>query len=69
MRCDHSGHGGIKYEQAAYVEFEGADQTAYSTCIPFAKAMDPCGEVMLAYEMNGKPLPPDHGFPLRMIVR
>ncbi len=25
-------------------------------------------EVFLAYEMNGQPLPPQHGFPLRLIV-
>jgi sulfane dehydrogenase subunit SoxC len=25
-------------------------------------------EVLLAYEMNGEPLPPQHGFPLRLIV-
>jgi DMSO/TMAO reductase YedYZ molybdopterin-dependent catalytic subunit len=25
-------------------------------------------EVLLAYEMNGKPLPPQHGFPLRLLV-
>ena len=26
------------------------------------------GDVLLAYEMNGEPLPPDHGHPLRVIV-
>ncbi len=26
------------------------------------------GEVMLVYEMNGRPLEPQHGFPLRLIV-
>jgi DMSO/TMAO reductase YedYZ molybdopterin-dependent catalytic subunit len=25
-------------------------------------------KILLAYEMNGKPLPPQHGFPLRLIV-
>ncbi len=25
-------------------------------------------EVLLAYEMNGRPLPPQHGFPLRLVV-
>ena len=25
-------------------------------------------EVLLAYEMNGAPLPPQHGFPLRLVV-
>lgn len=30
--------------------------------------MDPRGDVILAYEMNGIPLPRDHGYPLRVIV-
>lgn len=30
------------------------------------KALDP--DTILAYFMNGEPLPPDHGFPLRLVV-
>jgi DMSO/TMAO reductase YedYZ molybdopterin-dependent catalytic subunit len=33
--------------------------------LPAAKALD---DVLLAYEMNGAPLPPDHGAPLRVVV-
>ncbi|WP_345044927.1 sulfite oxidase [Streptomyces sannanensis] len=33
--------------------------------MPVAKALD---DVLLAYEMNGEPLPYDHGFPVRVIV-
>jgi DMSO/TMAO reductase YedYZ molybdopterin-dependent catalytic subunit len=33
--------------------------------IPVAKALD---DVILAYEMNGAPLPPDSGYPVRVIV-
>lgn len=33
--------------------------------LPVAKALD---DVVLAYEMNGDPLPPDHGHPVRLIV-
>ena len=33
--------------------------------LPIAKAFD---DVLLAYEMNGEPLPPDHGAPLRVVV-
>lgn len=33
--------------------------------LPVAKALD---DVLLAYEMNGEPLPPDHGCPVRLIV-
>ncbi len=31
----------------------------------FTKALD---DVVLAYEMNGEPLPPDHGYPVRVLV-
>lgn len=53
-------------------QFEGYDLdpsgTPYGASIPIAKAMDPRGDVILAYEMNGKPLNRDHGFPIRVIV-
>ncbi len=31
-------------------------------------AMDPANDVLLCYEINGLPLPPQHGFPLRLLV-
>ncbi|HYN92711.1 MAG TPA: sulfite oxidase [Pilimelia sp.] len=33
--------------------------------LPVGKALD---DVLLAYEMNGAPLPSDHGFPVRLVV-
>jgi DMSO/TMAO reductase YedYZ molybdopterin-dependent catalytic subunit len=33
--------------------------------LPLRKALD---DVLIAYEMNGEPLPPDHGFPVRLVV-
>ncbi|GAA3229265.1 sulfite oxidase [Actinocorallia longicatena] len=33
--------------------------------LPVAKALK---DVLVAYEMNGEPLPPDHGFPVRLVV-
>jgi DMSO/TMAO reductase YedYZ molybdopterin-dependent catalytic subunit len=33
--------------------------------LPVRKALD---DVLVAYEMNGAPLPPDHGFPVRLVV-
>jgi DMSO/TMAO reductase YedYZ molybdopterin-dependent catalytic subunit len=38
----------------------------YERSVPIAEAMRP--EVLLAYEMNGDPLLPQHGFPIRVIV-
>jgi hypothetical protein len=36
--------------------------------IPIQKAISAYGDVILAYEMNGEPLPRDHGYPLRAVV-
>jgi nitrate reductase (NAD(P)H) len=57
--------------QRYWVNFEGCDEPSegkYATCIPFQYAMDPTNDVILAYEMNDVPLPPDHGHPLRVII-
>ena len=40
----------------------------YCCSFPFEKAIDPFGDVILAFEMNGVPIPRQHGFPVRAIV-
>ncbi len=57
--------------QAAHVAFLGLDlvdkiQDGFGGSIPLDKALD--ADVLLAYEMNGAPLPPTHGYPLRVVV-
>lgn len=32
------------------------------------QALDPKNDVLLAYEMNGKELPQDHGYPIRIVA-
>src|ERR1700757_1027569 len=49
---------------AARVRFHSVDN--YTDTIPLEKALEPT--TLLAYEMNGAPLPQRHGYPLRMIV-
>jgi DMSO/TMAO reductase YedYZ molybdopterin-dependent catalytic subunit len=58
---------------AVDVVFTGADhgiergiEQDYQRALPTADAMGE--DVILAYEMNGAPLPPQHGAPLRLIV-
>ncbi len=58
--------------------FEGADRgvpteqpkppgpISYARSIPRQRAMEP--DVLIAYQMNGRDLTPDHGYPLRAIV-
>jgi len=66
------------------VRFEGADHGAYHLkpilaetsrqdltfirSLPLAHALDPSADILIAYEMNGEPLGPDHGAPFRIIV-
>lgn len=49
-----------------HAQFLGLE--AYGASIPLYKAIDPSGDVLLAFKMNGKTLPREHGFPLRVIV-
>ncbi|GII78598.1 sulfite oxidase [Sphaerisporangium rufum] len=49
---------------ASYVE-DGVDHGRVRRPLPIGKALD---DVLVAYEMNGRPLPPDHGFPARLVV-
>ncbi len=58
-------------EKAKHVAFEGLDRplgssgTKFIRSIPLTKAMS---STLLAYEMNGEPLPLEHGYPLRSLA-
>lgn len=51
---------------ATTVNLVGLDQGAFERPMPIEKALD--RDTLLAYSMNGEPLPPDHGFPIRAVV-
>jgi sulfite dehydrogenase len=57
---------------AKQIQFDGADGPVLEATPDFAKALDVDhamdGEVMLAFEMNGKDLPILNGYPVRLIV-
>ncbi|WP_409060489.1 sulfite oxidase [Streptomyces sp. SYP-A7185] len=50
---------------AEYVTDDGTNLGRVRRPLPLSKALD---DVLLAYEMNGAPLPEDHGFPVRVLV-
>ncbi len=62
---------GVRTE-AHHVQFQGADRPVvasvplFTRSIPLEKALHP--DTILAYEMNGRPLPLLHGAPLRVIT-
>lgn len=45
---------------------EGEVEQRYERSLTLDEAME--AECLLAYELNGAPLPPQHGFPLRLVV-
>jgi DMSO/TMAO reductase YedYZ molybdopterin-dependent catalytic subunit len=45
---------------------DGGVEQDYARSLPLAEATG--SGALLAYEMNGVPLPPQHGFPLRLVV-
>lgn len=52
------------FKEARFVSI--LSEHGYTTNLPIMVAMD--DDVILAYEYNGKPLTPEHGFPLRLVV-
>lgn len=64
---------GCDLDAPLHAAFEAADEVAldgrhvgFGGSIPLAKARSP--EVLLAFAMNGRPLRPEHGFPLRVVA-
>ena len=47
-------------------KYEGVPQPSYVKDMPLTRLAT--GGALLAYELNGAPLSPDHGFPLRLVV-
>jgi sulfane dehydrogenase subunit SoxC len=55
---------GLK-SSAKWFVAEGAEEVKGASSIPIAKGMDDC---LIAYGMNGEPLRPQQGFPVRIMV-
>eukprot|EP00418_Pyrodinium_bahamense_P062864 CAMPEP_0179095684 /NCGR_PEP_ID=MMETSP0796-20121207/43945_1 /TAXON_ID=73915 /ORGANISM="Pyrodinium bahamense, Strain pbaha01" /LENGTH=646 /DNA_ID=CAMNT_0020793379 /DNA_START=99 /DNA_END=2039 /DNA_ORIENTATION=+ len=66
MHCAGLSLEAVEWNGIKHVVFHGLDDMQAS--IPIEKALSPYGDVLLAYEMNGEPLPEEHGFPVRLIV-
>ncbi len=60
-------------QSAVQVTFDGLDQPVYPTVPDYVKALDvprvlDDPDVLVAYQMNGQPLPMLNGFPARLVV-
>ncbi|XP_072989487.1 sulfite oxidase [Typha latifolia] len=69
-----SKHSSVTLSGGKHVEFISIDRCKeenggpYKASIPLQQATNPDADVLLAYEMNGKILNRDHGYPLRVVV-
>jgi len=52
--------------KAKYATIECTDDVAYTTSLPLGDLLS--DDVLFAYGLDGKPLPPEHGGPLRLVV-
>lgn len=62
----------VQQNGVRHIQFEGADHditgSTYGASIPVESALSSERDVLVAYEMNGVPIPRDHGFPVRLVA-
>lgn len=77
LLCDVLSKAGIKVAEDKYKDAHVAfscfqtptqDDVFYGASIPLSRAMDPKSSILLALKMNDKPLPPNHGAPVRVVT-
>lgn len=65
-------YAGLDETSVEHIQFEGADHditgSTYGASIPINTALSADRDVLVAYEMNGVPIPRDHGFPVRLVA-
>ena len=54
-------------EGLKHIQFVPLDPP-YDASVPFDKGFEERNDVLLAYEMNGVPIPREHGYPLRAVI-
>ncbi|CAL8149154.1 unnamed protein product [Orchesella dallaii] len=61
-----------KHPEKFHVKFDGLDTDqsgeCYGASVPLSYLLDGNFDAILAYEMNDKPIPIDHGFPIRIVL-
>jgi len=66
VRFAGADHG--QYHLQAILPETDQDDLAFVRALPIAEVVDPSSDILVAYEMNGEALVPDHGAPFRLIV-
>jgi len=58
----------VAFAGADHGEYKGGPDIHFIRSLALAHATDPGAHVLIAWAMNGEPLPLDHGAPLRLLV-
>jgi DMSO/TMAO reductase YedYZ molybdopterin-dependent catalytic subunit len=66
VRFTGADHG--SYHLKAILPDTDQDDLTFARSLPLAEAADRSSGILVAYEMNGQPLTPDHGAPFRVIA-
>src|SRR5215203_621903 len=66
VRFEGADHG--PYHLTPVLAETNRDDLAFVRSLALEHATDPAAEILIAYEMNGEPLTPDHGAPFGLIV-
>jgi len=66
VRFEGADHG--PYHLQAILPETNQNDLAFVRALPLAEAVDPLSGILIAYQMNGEPLRPDHGAPFRLIA-
>jgi DMSO/TMAO reductase YedYZ molybdopterin-dependent catalytic subunit len=56
------------YHLQAILPETDQDNLTFTRSLPLEQATDPASGILIAYEMNGRPLGSDHGAPFRLVV-
>jgi len=66
VRFDGADHG--PYLLDPVLPQSDPDDLSFVRSLPLDYSADPASDILIAYEMNGEPLGPDHGAPFRLIT-
>ena len=67
VRFEGADHGAYHLKPVLAGDRPARPDASCARCLS-PSATDPAAEILIAYEMNGEPLDPDHGAPFRLIV-
>eukprot|EP00485_Elphidium_margaritaceum_P013833 CAMPEP_0202726214 /NCGR_PEP_ID=MMETSP1385-20130828/184498_1 /ASSEMBLY_ACC=CAM_ASM_000861 /TAXON_ID=933848 /ORGANISM="Elphidium margaritaceum" /LENGTH=572 /DNA_ID=CAMNT_0049392429 /DNA_START=136 /DNA_END=1854 /DNA_ORIENTATION=- len=65
---EEADNGHFRFVHTEAYDKDPISDECYGGCVPFEKCWSSVGDALVAYEMNGAPMPRDHGAHLRLIA-